>query len=225
PRPADDAAPDCRLQLEETVARWERWTARCRFDHQRSDDDPWRDAVSRSLITLKALTFQPTGGIVAAPTTSLPEQPGGVRNWDYRLCWIRDATLTLYALLTSGYREEASSWREWLLRAAAGDPAQLQVIYGLSGERRLSEIELPGLPGYANSTPVRVGNAAFQQRQLDVPGELMDALYVARKFKIEPDDYAWNFQCALLKRLEQDWDQPDEGIWEVRGGPRHFTYS
>ncbi|MBA3564789.1 MAG: glycoside hydrolase family 15 protein, partial [Gammaproteobacteria bacterium] len=196
---------------------------RCQFE--RAEEHPWRAAVTRSLITLKALTFAPTGGIVAAPTTSLPEHPGGVRNWDYRYCWIRDATLTLYSLLVSGYRQEAIAWREWLLRAVAGDPRQLQIMYGLGGERRLTEFELPWLPGYEQSRPVRIGNAAFGQRQLDVPGELMDALHAGRKFKLEFDDHAWRLQQTILKQLEQDWNKADEGIWEVRGGQRHFTHS
>jgi GH15 family glucan-1,4-alpha-glucosidase len=214
---------DCQVRLEETARRWRDWSGRCQFD--RLEGQPWRDAVVRSLITLKALTFTPTGGIVAAPTTSLPEHLGGVRNWDYRFCWIRDATLVLYALLNSGYREEAHAWREWLLRAVAGDPAQLQIMYGLSGERRLTEFELPWLPGYEGSRPVRVGNAAFDQRQLDVPGELMDTLHVARKFQLERDEDAWQLQKTILRQLEDDWNKPDEGIWEVRGGQRHFTHS
>jgi GH15 family glucan-1,4-alpha-glucosidase len=216
-------APDCQLRLEQTARRWREWSGRCQFE--RSEADPWRDAVIRSLITLKALTFAPTGGIVAAPTASLPEHIGGVRNWDYRFCWIRDATLVLYALLNSGYREEAHAWREWLLRAVAGDPRQLQIMYGLSGERRLTEFELSWLPGYENSRPVRIGNAAFDQRQLDVPGELMDTLHVARKFQLERNEHAWRLQKTILRQLETDWDQPDEGIWEVRGGQRHFTHS
>lgn len=217
------AAEDYQSRLEQTTERWCAWVGRCQFD--RAEEHPWRAAVTRSLITLKALTFGPTGGIVAAPTTSLPEQLGGIRNWDYRFCWIRDATMTLYALLTSGYRQEAYAWREWLLRAAAGDPRQLQIMYGLAGERRLREFELPWLPGYEQSRPVRIGNAAFDQRQLDVPGELMDALHVARKFQLEHSEYAWRLQKTILKQLERDWDKPDEGIWEVRGGQRHFTHS
>ncbi len=179
----------------------------------------------RSVITLKALTYHPTGGIVAAPTASLPECLGGPRNWDYRFCWIRDATLTLLAMLSCGYTEEARAWREWLLRAAAGKPSELQIMYGLAGERRLEEYELPWLSGFAGSKPVRIGNAAHAQFQLDVYGELMDALQVARKNKIEPDSEAWRVQEQLLDFLEGAWDKPDEGIWEIRGPRRHFTHS
>jgi GH15 family glucan-1,4-alpha-glucosidase len=174
---------------------------------------------------VKALTFQPTGGIVAAPTTSLPEQIGGERNWDYRYCWIRDATLALYALLTSGYRDEAKAWREWMLRAAAGHPAQLQIMYGLAGERRLTEVELPWLEGYEGSRPVRIGNGAYSQLQIDVYGELLDALHVGRKFQLQPSHEAWNFQRVLLQDLKKQWRLPDQGIWEIRGPPRHFTHS
>jgi len=213
----------CDTRLEHTIEHWRQWSGHCRFDCK--GHDHWRDAVTRSLITLKTLTFHPTGGIVAAPTTSLPEHLGGCRNWDYRFCWIRDATLVLYALLNSGYREEAHAWREWLLRAVAGDPRQLQIMYGLSGERRLTEFDLPWLPGYENSVPVRVGNAAFDQIQLDVPGELMDTLHVGRKFQLEPNTHAWRLQRTILRQLEDDWNKPDEGIWEVRGGKRHFTHS
>lgn len=209
--------------LNETERRWRAWAERCQF--VRPDGHPWRDAVVRALITLKSLIFAPTGGMVAAPTTSLPEQLGGVRNWDYRYCWIRDATLTLYALLDAGYREEARSWREWLLRATAGDPDQLQIMYGLGGERRLHELELPWLPGYEGSAPVRLGNGASYQRQLDVPGELMDALHVGRKYSLEPSEAAWRLQKTILKGLEQTWREPDQGIWEMRGAPRHFTHS
>jgi GH15 family glucan-1,4-alpha-glucosidase len=214
---------DWRAQLDDTVRRWREWVQRCTIPLDANTE--WREAVVRSLITLKALTFAPTGGIVAAPTTSLPERLGGVRNWDYRYCWIRDSTLTLYALLHAGYRAEAKAWREWLLRAAAGDPRQLQIMYGLRGERRLSEIELPWLPGYENSAPVRLGNAAFAQRQLDVAGELMDVLHVGRKFQLERNEHAWRLQTTILDRLEQDWMLPDEGLWEVRGGRRNFTHS
>ena len=221
-RPAErDWDPEKRLA--ETEAWWCEWSGHCRFD--RDEAHPWRDAVTRSLVTLKALTFRPTGGIIAAATTSLPEAIGGARNWDYRYCWIRDATLTLYALLTSGYRDSAGAWRHWLLRAAAGHPRQLQIMYDLSGERRLTEVELPWLDGYGGSKPVRVGNAAYGQLQIDVYGELMDALHVARKFNLEPSRASWQFQKALLDELEGKWRQPDEGIWEVRGGRRNFTHS
>ncbi|MEX1082042.1 MAG: glycoside hydrolase family 15 protein [Halofilum sp. (in: g-proteobacteria)] len=209
--------------LEATTRRWHDWSGRDCFPLP--ENHHWHQAVKRSLITLKTLISDATGGIVAAPTTSLPEHLGGVRNWDYRYCWIRDATFTLNALLTSGYRDEARAWRHWLLRAAAGDPRQLQIMYGLRGERRLTEIELEWLPGYADSRPVRIGNGAFDQRQLDVPGELMDVLHIARKFQLEPDDDAWRLQRTMLKQLEQDWDQPDEGIWEIRGQRRHSTHS
>lgn len=214
---------DSQQRLQETITRWRDWLGRSELE--RFDNPEWQEAVARSLITLKALTFQPTGAIAAAPTTSLPERLGGVRNWDYRYCWIRDATLALYALLNSGYREEAHAWRDWLLRAAAGNPRQLQIMYGLAGERRLTEFELPWLPGYADSSPVRVGNAASAQRQLDVPGELMDTLHVGRKSNLEHSDDAWRFQKTMLKQLEQDWDKPDEGLWEMRSGKRHFTHS
>jgi GH15 family glucan-1,4-alpha-glucosidase len=210
-------------RLAETESWWRGWSGACAF--ARDEQHPWREAVTRSLVTLKALTYQPTGGIIAAATTSLPEEIGGERNWDYRYCWIRDATLTLLALLTSGYREEARDWREWMLRAAAGHPKQLQIMYGLSGERRLTEVEVPWLPGYEGSTPVRVGNAAFDQLQIDVYGELMDALHVGRKFMLEPSEASWSFQKLLLADLEGKWSEPDEGIWEVRGGRRHFTHS
>jgi GH15 family glucan-1,4-alpha-glucosidase len=179
----------------------------------------------RSLITLKALTYKPTGGMVAAPTTSLPEQLGGVRNWDYRYCWLRDATFTLNALLLAGYQEEAVAWREWLLRAVAGSPEDLQILYGVTGVRRLDEIALPWLPGYGGAAPVRVGNAASRQFQLDVYGEVMDSLHLARSAGLEPEPAIWNFQLMLLKFLESHWQQPDEGLWEVRGPRRHFTHS
>lgn len=202
-----------------TAETWREWSKRCRYRGQ------WSDAVRRSLQTLKALTYQPTGGIAAAATTSLPERIGGVRNWDYRFCWIRDATFTLYALLSAGYAEEAIAWREWLLRAAAGDPASLPIMVRLDGERRLPELELPWLGGYEGSRPVRIGNAASAQHQLDVYGELMDTFHAARKFGIDPSEDAWRVQQVLLEHLEGVWDRPDEGIWEIRGPRRHFTHS
>ncbi|MBI1212368.1 MAG: glycoside hydrolase family 15 protein [Alphaproteobacteria bacterium] len=206
-------------QLEETESWWRNWVSQCTYRGE------WREAVVRSLITLKALTHSATGGIVAAPTTSLPELIGGGRNWDYRFCWIRDATFTLYALLISGYREEARAWREWLSRAVAGAPSQLQPLYGVAGERRLTECELPWLCGYADSRPVRIGNDAASQVQLDVYGELMDAFHLARAHDIESEDHTWQVQRALLDFLESNWSKPDRGIWEMRGTPRHFTHS
>jgi len=205
--------------LADAIQWWRDWSGRCTFEGL------WRDDVVRSLITLKALTYAPTGGIVAAPTTSLPEHIGGVRNWDYRYCWLRDATFTLYSLLIGGYTEEAKAWREWLVNAAAGNPSQLQIMYGVAGERRLTEIELDWLPGYENSAPVRIGNAAYSQHQLDVPGEIMEALHLARRYGIDPDKDAWRVQAALLEFLESEWSKPDEGIWEIRGPKRHFTHS
>ena len=189
------------------------------------DKGPWHEAVTRSLITLKLLTYIPTGGIVAAPTTSLPETLGGVRNWDYRACWIRDATFSLYAFISGGYIEEARAWREWLLRAAAGRPEELQIMYGPAGERHLEEREIPWLAGYEDSRPVRIGNDAHRQLQLDVYGELMDALYAAETFKLEPSADAWGMQRVLLDFLESAWTKPDAGLWEVRGPVRHFTHS
>jgi GH15 family glucan-1,4-alpha-glucosidase len=205
--------------LEVTERFWTNWASQCTYRGK------WRDAVIRSLLTLKALTFHPTGGIVAAPTTSLPEQVGGVRNWDYRYCWLRDATLTLLSLMDGGYFREAAAWRDWLLRAAAGSPDQVQIMYGLGGERLLREWEIPWLPGYENSKPVRVGNAAHEQLQLDVYGEVMDALHQARLGNIAESADAWALERALVKRLEQIWNQPDQGIWETRGRPQHFTHS
>ena len=205
--------------LTATDAAWRAWSARCTFTGR------WREAVLRSLITLKLLTYHPTGGIVAAPTTSLPERLGGERNWDYRYCWIRDSTFTLFALLTSGYAEEARAWREWLLRAASGKPSELQIMYGIAGERRLTEGELPWLEGYEGSRPVRIGNAAHSQLQLDVYGELMDTLYASHRFNLKPSREAWQVQKTLLDFLEGAWQMPDSGLWEMRGPPRHFTHS
>ncbi len=211
--------PDWERAVDDTETWWREWTTQCTVD------GPWRDLVLRSAITLKALTFTPTGGMVAAATTSLPEHIGGVRNWDYRYCWLRDATFTLYALMTCGFYSEATAWRDWLLRAVAGDPRQLQIMYGARGERRLVELELPWLPGYEHSRPVRIGNAAVNQLQLDVFGEVMDALHLARRDEHVTDDDAWALQKAMLRSLEERWREPDEGIWEVRGPRRHFTHS
>ncbi|ODT81905.1 MAG: glucoamylase [Nitrosomonadales bacterium SCN 54-20] len=214
---------DARKRLEHTLAWWREWTRICQLSE--FEEPGWNDAVERSLVTLKALSYQPSGGIVAALTTSLPEELGGVRNWDYRYCWIRDATLTLYAFMNAGRFDEAGAFREWMLRAAAGAPDQMQIMYGIEGERRLTEIELPWLPGYENSLPVRIGNGAHDQIQVDVFGELMDTLYTARKSQLGPHQEAWRFQQALLSRLESLWRGPDQGIWEVRGGAKHFVYS
>jgi GH15 family glucan-1,4-alpha-glucosidase len=205
--------------LEHTESFWRDWVARSETHGE------WSEAVTRSLITLKALTYAPTGGIVAAPTTSLPEQLGGTRNWDYRYCWLRDATLTLLALMNAGYYDEARAWRDWLLRAGAGAPSQLQIMYGLAGERRLMECEVPWLPGYDASLPVRIGNAAHGQLQLDVFGEVMDALHQARRGGLDSRDEDLAFQAAMLEHLMTVWREPDEGIWEVRGGPQQFTFS
>jgi GH15 family glucan-1,4-alpha-glucosidase len=210
---------DAVQSLRETEDWWRAWSERCTYQGE------WREVVLRSLITLKALTYAPTGGLVAAATTSLPEQLGGVRNWDYRYCWLRDATFTLYALMAGGYTDEARAWREWLINAVAGMPSQIQVMYGLAGERRLTELELPWLPGYEGAAPVRIGNAAYQQRQLDIYGEVMDALYLARRAGLEPSENAWRVQQVLMQSLETAWEAPDEGIWEVRGPKRHFTHS
>jgi GH15 family glucan-1,4-alpha-glucosidase len=198
---------------------WQEWIRSC--PHR----GLYLDAVCRSLITLKALNYAPTGGIVSAPTTSLPEQLGGVRNWDYRYCWLRDATFTLYALLSAGHQDEAWAWREWLLRAVAGSPPETQIMYGLAGERRLTELELPWLPGYEGAKPVRIGNAAHGQFQLDVYGEVLDALYQCRRVGLEPDAAAWDLETALVTFVESAWEKPDEGIWEVRGPRRDFTHS
>jgi GH15 family glucan-1,4-alpha-glucosidase len=216
PKPS---VPDADQAIKETTAWWRKWTSQCNADGE------WREAVVRSLITLKALIYQPTGGIVAAPTTSLPERLGGVRNWDYRYCWLRDATYTLYALLTAGYKEEAAAWRDWLIRAVAGDPAQLQIMYGMAGERRLTELELTWLPGYEGSSPVRTGNAAWHQLQLDVFGEVMDTLHQARRVGMKTNERGWAIQSSIMEYLETKWKEPDEGIWEVRGPRRHFTHS
>jgi GH15 family glucan-1,4-alpha-glucosidase len=210
---------DAEASLVATDKYWTDWTSRCQSQGE------WAEAVERSLITLKALTYTPTGGIVAAATTSLPEQLGGTRNWDYRFCWLRDATLTLLALMNAGYYDEAQAWRDWLLRAAAGAPWQLQIMYGLAGEHRLTEFEIPWLPGYEHSTPVRVGNAAHEQLQLDVYGEVLDTLHQARRGGLQTRDFDWAFQRAVLQHLEQVWERPDQGMWEIRGDPRHFTYS
>jgi GH15 family glucan-1,4-alpha-glucosidase len=211
--------PDPEAALRGTEAFWTAWSGRCTYQ------GPQRETVLRSLLTLKALIYAPTGGIVAAPTTSLPEQLGGERNWDYRFCWLRDATFTLLAMLHGGYQEEAREWGAWLRRAVAGSPAQIQTMYGLGGERRLVEWTVANLPGYQGASPVRVGNAASEQLQLDVYGELMDAMYQAAHSKLVPAEDAWGLQRLLIAHLERIWQQPDEGIWEVRGGRRHFTFS
>ena len=212
-------AVDVQAHLRATEKFWTDWSAKNKISC------PWNDAVVRSLITLKALTYAPTGGMVAAPTTSLPECVGGSRNWDYRFCWLRDATLTLLALMNGGYYEEAKMWRDWLLRAAAGAPQQIQIMYGISGERRLTEWEVPWLPGYENSNPVRIGNAAHSQLQLDIFGEVMDALHQARQGGLGANESGWDLQQEFLLHLEKIWTEPDDGIWEVRGGREHFTYS
>jgi GH15 family glucan-1,4-alpha-glucosidase len=205
--------------LRETEAFWRRWSDRC------GSAGPWTDIVKRSLVVLKGLTYAPTGGIVAAPTTSLPEQIGGVRNWDYRYCWLRDTTLTLLALMHAGYYDEARAWRDWLLRAVAGSPEQMQIMYGIGGERRLPEWEIPWLPGYEDSKPVRIGNAAVDQIQLDVFGEVVDAIYHAYRHGLSAVARGTSIGRALLRVLEDLWTKPDEGIWEVRGPRQHFTYS
>ena len=221
--PSHESPPkpvDAEHALRDTLRFWTDWAHRGNPVH-----GPYRDAIKRSLLTLKALTYHPTGGIVAAATTSLPELIGGTRNWDYRYCWLRDSTYTLQALISAGYLAEAKAWREWLLRAVAGDPAELQIMYALDGTRRIPEAELPWLAGYENSRPVRTGNAASDQLQLDVWGEILDGLALARNASISTHDDAWDIQVALMNHLEGTWDQPDNGLWEMRGPRRHFTHS
>lgn len=205
--------------LAQTEKFWRDWSGHCR------SQTPWKEAVDRSLVVLKGLTYAPTGGVLAAATTSLPEKIGGVRNWDYRFCWLRDATFTLDALLCAGYTEEAAAWRDWLLRAIAGSSSQAQVLYGAAGERRLHEIELPHLAGYEASRPVRIGNAASDQFQLDIYGEVIDTMHQARKAGIDTDGDSWNLQRHLVEFVTRHWKDPDEGIWEVRGPRQHFTHS
>jgi GH15 family glucan-1,4-alpha-glucosidase len=214
PDPIDAAAA-----LAATEAFWRKWSGTCRHAAH------WTEAVRRSVITLKALTYGPTGGIVAAPTTSLPERLGGQRNWDYRFCWLRDATLTLLGSMHAGYFDEAQAWRQWLLRAVAGSPDQLQIMYGIAGERRLTEWTVPWLPGYENSSPVRIGNAAHTQLQLDVFGEIMDVHHQARRSGLSTNESGWDTQIEFLRHLNKIWQEPDSGIWEMRGPPQHFTYS
>jgi GH15 family glucan-1,4-alpha-glucosidase len=219
--PSHETSPDPvdpERALRNTEQYWRDWAGTCKYESE------WREAVVTSLRVLKALTYAPTGGIVAAPTTSLPERIGGVRNWDYRYCWLRDATFTLYAFLNAGYEQEARSFRDWLLRAAAGQAEKLQIMYGLGGERRLSEYELPWLSGYAGSAPVRVGNAASEQFQLDVYGEVIDTFAQSRRHGLHSGS-TWPLQRKLMEFLESKWAEPDDGIWEVRGGRRHFTHS
>src|SRR5664280_772247 len=220
--PANEAPPRpvaAEFAIRDTELWWNDWAAQCTYEGEH------RDAVVRSLITLKALTYEPTGGIVAAPTTSLPETLGGERNWDYRFCWLRDATLTLESLMRGGFYQEAMAWRSWLLRATAGDPSQMQIMYGAAGERRLDEWEVDWLPGYEGSTPVRIGNAASGQFQLDVYGEVMSALYESAQQGDESESPAWELQRSLMEFVETSWREPDDGIWEVRGPRRHFTHS
>ncbi len=220
--PASEEPPrpvDAGYAIQDTELWWTEWSSQCTYDGE------YREAVLRSLITLKALTYEPTGGIVAAATTSLPETLGGSRNWDYRFCWLRDATLTLESLMRGGFYEEAMAWRNWLLRATAGDPSQMQIMYGAAGERRLDEWEIDWLPGYEGSSPVRIGNAAAGQFQLDVYGEVMSALYESAQGSEFTESPAWEFQLALMDFLQEGWRDPDDGIWEVRGPRRHFTHS
>ncbi|RZK79893.1 MAG: glycoside hydrolase family 15 protein, partial [Methylobacterium sp.] len=216
----DDPAPiEPRKVLAATDRFWRDWSDRC------ASGTPWDAMLKRSLLTLKSLIYMPTGGIVAAPTTSLPEDLGGVRNWDYRFCWLRDSTFTLLALMDGGFLDEARAWRDWLQRAVAGNPEQAHILYGIAGERLLPEIELDWLPGYEGSRPVRVGNAAVSQFQLDVYGELFDALYQARMRGMPTDKDGWRVGLAIVAHLEKVWSEPDEGIWEVRGGRKHFVHS
>ncbi len=220
--PSHERRPDAvdpEQALVDTETFWRSWMGDCSYEGDHAEP------VRTSLLVLKALTYQPTGGIIAAPTTSLPERIGGGRNWDYRYCWLRDATFTLYALMNAGFIAEARAWRDWLLRSVAGDPERVQILYGVGGQRRIAESELPWLPGYAGSAPVRIGNAAHEQFQLDVYGEVTDMLHQARVHGLDPDDHAWSMQRNLIEFLEGAWDQPDEGIWEVRGPRRHFTHS
>ncbi len=212
-------AVEAETVIENVTRAWEKWS------NKHIPKGPYKEAILRSILTLKALTHHRTGGIVAAATTSLPEEIGGERNWDYRFCWLRDSTFTLYALLEAGFTEEAKAWRDWLLRAVAGGPDQMQIMYGVAGERRLMEFELAELPGYEGSKPVRVGNAASEQLQLDVYGEVVDSLYQARKKGLQKSDAGWDLVCALIDHLEKIWTKPDDGIWEVRGGRRHFVHS
>jgi GH15 family glucan-1,4-alpha-glucosidase len=211
--------PDAFHALREALDFWDEW------NQADTVEGRWEEAVTRSLVVLKAMTYAPTGGIVAAVTTSLPEELGGTRNWDYRYCWLRDATYTLQAMLLSGHVEEAEAWRGWLLRTVAGDPGDLQIMYGLDGTRRLPEMELPWLKGYEGSSPVRVGNEAAGQLQLDVWGEVLDSLFLARQAGLEREDDSWNLQKALMHHLEARWQEPDNGLWEMRGDRRHFTHS
>src|SRR5881397_1821426 len=215
----EPAAADVEQALAYTQQFWRDWAGRCTYQGR------WRDAVVRSLLTLKAMTYSPTGAIVAAATTSLPESLGGVRNWDYRFCWIRDASLTLDAFMAAGYVDEARAFRDWVMRTVAGDPADLQIMYNIFGARRLTEFELDRLPGYEGSKPVRVGNAASGQFQLDVYGEYISCWYLARKMGLHKSDGAWKVMKELLTFMEDAWQRPDDGIWEVRGGRRHFTHS
>jgi GH15 family glucan-1,4-alpha-glucosidase len=210
---------DVVIALRRTDVFWREWARTCRYD------GPWREVVIRSLLTLKALTDAETGAVLAAPTTSLPEQFGGVRNWDYRYCWLRDATFVLVALLNAGYEEEAFAWRAWLLRAVAGNPGQIQILYGLRGERRLPEFEAAWLCGYADSRPVRIGNAAAEQLQLDVYGEVADVIYQGRRAGLPPDSEEWSLTKAVVEAVEKRWSEPDRGLWEVRGPPRPFVHS